>query len=50
MKDGETISSPTVSLEAIVGTLLIDAKEDRDVAIFEVPGAYLQAEMPAEKN
>ena len=39
-----------VSLEAIVGTLLIDAYEDRDVAIFDVPGAYLQAEMPKEKK
>ena len=50
MKHGETISSPTVSLEAIIGTLLIDANEDRDVGIFDVPGAYLQAEMPAEKK
>ena len=50
LKHGETISSPTVSLEAILGTLIIDAKEDRDVAIFDVPGAYLQAEMPAEKK
>ena len=50
LKHGETISSPTVSLEAIIGTLLIDAKEGRDVAIFDVPGAYLQAEMPAEKK
>ena len=33
-----------------MGTLLIDAHEDRDVAIFDVPGAYLQAEMPKEKN
>ena len=50
LKHGETISSPTVSLEAIIGTLLIDANEGRDVAIFDVPGAYLQAEMPAEKK
>ena len=33
-----------------MGTLLIDAHEDRDVAIFDVPGAYLQAEMPKEKK
>ena len=39
LKHGELISSPTVSLEAIVGTLLIDAHENRDVAIFDVPGA-----------
>ena len=50
LKHGETISSPTVSLESIVGTLLIDANEGRDVAIFDVPGAYLQAEMPREKK
>ena len=50
LKHGETISSPTVSLESIVRTLLIDANEGRDVAIFDVPGAYLQAEMPREKK
>jgi len=50
LKHGESISSPTVSLEAIVGTLLIDVHKDRDVAIFDVPGAYLQAEMPKEKK
>ena len=50
LKHGESISSPTVSLEAIVGTLLIDAREGRDVAIFDIPGAYLQAEMPKEKK
>jgi hypothetical protein len=39
-----------VSNEALLGTLVIDALEERDVAIFDVPGAYLQAEMPKEKN
>ena len=50
LKHGENISSPTVSLEAIIGTLLIDVKEGRDVAIFNIQGAYLQAKMPAEKK
>jgi hypothetical protein len=50
LKHGETISSLTVSNEALLGTLVIDALEERDVAIFDVPGAYLQAEMPKEKN
>ena len=50
LKRGETISSPTVSLEAMTGTLAIDIKEDREVAIFDVPGAYLQAEIPKEKR
>ena len=44
-KHGETISSPTVSLATIVGTLLIEANKCRDVAIFDVPGAYWQAKM-----
>ena len=30
--------------------MLIDAHEGRDVAIFDVPGAYLQAEMPKKKK
>jgi hypothetical protein len=50
LKRGETISSPTVSTEALMGTLAIDIKEGRDIAIFDVPGAYLQAEMPKDKK
>ena len=50
LKHGKTISSPTVSLETIVGILLIGVNEERDVAIFDIPGAYLQAELPSEKK
>ena len=39
-----------MSLEAILYTLLIDAFEERDVAIFDVPGAYLHAKMPKDKQ
>ena len=46
----DSIASPTVSLEAFLSTLLIDAKEGRDVAIFDVPGAYLHAEFPEDKT
>ena len=31
-------------------TLVIDAHEERDVATFDIPGAYLHAKMPADKN
>ena len=31
-------------------TLIIDALEKRDVAIFDVSGAFLQTEMPKDKN
>lgn len=50
LKYGEIISSPTLSLEAIIGTLLIDTNEGRDVAIFEIPSVYLHAKMPADKK
>ena len=40
------VSFLTISLEALFTTLLIDAKENRDVATFDVTGAFLQLEMP----
>ena len=45
----EEASSPTISLESIMAILLINAYEERDVAIFDVPGAYLHADVPKEK-
>ena len=50
LKENESVSSPTVPLEAFTATLVIDAKEGRDVGIFDVPGAFLQADMPKEKH
>jgi len=44
----EEVISPTVSTEALMTTLLIDVYEGRKVAIFDVPGAYLQANMPKD--
>ena len=37
LKEGEEYSSPMASLESIMTTLTIDAKEERDVAISDVP-------------
>jgi len=45
----EDTASPTVSLEALITSLLIDAFEERDVATFDVPGAYLNAKMPDDQ-
>ena len=42
-------SSPTLSLEALMAILLINAYEERDTAIFDVPGAYLHAKLPDSK-
>jgi len=50
VKDGEIVSSPTVSLESIIVTLLVDAYEGRNVCIADVSGAYLHAEMPSDKQ
>ena len=50
VKEGEIISSPTAALEAIVAHLLIAAYEGRHVAIADIPGAYLHAEMPPGKR
>ena len=33
-----------------MSTLYIDAMEQRNVAVFNVPGAYLQAGIPADKR
>jgi Reverse transcriptase (RNA-dependent DNA polymerase)/Zinc knuckle len=41
----EEASSPTVSTEAVFLTSVIDAREHRDVATVDVPGAFMQADM-----
>ena len=41
----EDATSPTIQLKSLIMSLLIDAKEGRDVAISDVVGAYLLAEM-----
>ena len=41
----EETSSPTVAVESLFMFLFIDSHEKRDVAIFDVPGVYLNAYM-----
>jgi hypothetical protein len=41
----EDASSPTVSTEAVFLTAVIDAMENRVVAVIDVPGAFMQADM-----
>ena len=41
---GET-TSPTVSTDSILITSAIDAHEGKDVAVIDLPGAFLHAEM-----
>jgi hypothetical protein len=46
----EDSASPTVSLESIMLTATIDAKEGRDVMTADVPNAFIQAQMPETKE
>ena len=41
----EEASSPTVAIESVMLSCVIDAKEGRDVATVDIPGAFMQAEM-----
>jgi Reverse transcriptase (RNA-dependent DNA polymerase) len=43
--DKSKFTSPTVASDALLYTLIIDAKERRDVATADVVGAYLNADM-----
>ena len=42
----EETSSPTVSTEALFLSCGIDAHENRDVAVLDIPGAFMQAGIP----
>lgn len=44
-KSKEETSSPTVTTEGLFLSSVIDAKEGRDVATCDIPGAFLQAEI-----
>jgi hypothetical protein len=44
--DKQDSASPTVTLESILLTTVIDAHEDRDVMTVDVPNAFIQTELP----
>ena len=44
----EDAASPTVKTESVLLTALIDALEERDVAIVDIPGAFLRAKLDEE--
>ena len=44
----EEVSSPTMSLEAMMLSCTIDAKEGRYVIVTDVPGAFLHADLEDE--
>ena len=48
LKEGESFSSPTVSLEVIFTTLVINSYEGKAVATFDVIGVYFNLYMPKD--
>ena len=41
----EDARSPTVAIESLMLSCVIDAKENRDVGIIDIPGAFMHADM-----
>ena len=50
LKEDESVYSPTCSTESLMSTPLIDNMEQRDAAVFNVAGDYLQTEMSSDKR
>jgi hypothetical protein len=46
----EDTSSPTVATESVLLSCIIDAEEGRDVAVVDVPNAFIQTKIEDEKN
>jgi hypothetical protein len=44
----ENVSSPTVTAEAVMLTCVIDAQEDRDIAVVGIPNAFVQTVVDEE--
>ena len=46
----EESSSPTVATEAVILTVLIEAQENRDVSVIDIPNAFIQTKVEYEKD
>jgi hypothetical protein len=46
----EDASSPTVATESVLILCIIDAEEHRDVAIVDIPNAFVQTRVENEKD
>ena len=44
----EDVSSPTVTAEGVMLTCIINAQEDRDVAVVDIPNAFVQTVVSKE--
>ena len=48
--DKDEAASPTVLLESVLLTCVIDAKENREVAVVDIPNAFVQTDMDGEQR
>ena len=48
--DKNEVTSPTAALESVLLTAIIDAKEGRDVAVIDIPNAFIQAHLENEED
>jgi hypothetical protein len=46
----EDASSPTIATEAVLLSCIIDAEEERDVAIIDIPNAFIQTRVEDEED
>jgi hypothetical protein len=46
----EDASSPTVATESVLLSCIIDAEEHRDVAVVDIPNAFVQSRVENEKD
>jgi hypothetical protein len=46
----EDASSPTVTTESVLLSCIIDAEEERDVAVIDIPNAFIQTHVEDEKD
>ena len=46
----EDASSPTVATESVLLTCIVDALEGRDVAVIDIPNAFIQTRIEDEKD
>ncbi len=46
----EDTNSPTISAEAVMLTCVVDANENRDVAIVDIPNAFVKTVVEDEKD
>jgi hypothetical protein len=46
----EDASSPTVATESVLLSCIIDAEEERDVAVIDIPNAFVQTHVEEEKD